>query len=239
MLQLSPKLQHVSKFDHLRDEITEIVMRMSEGDCASIHVEAALTQLERWDQELGKGEVVAHVNRLGIAPEGLDRGILALAIYHGMLKNGREERLDFVASLTGALPSAVSKAEKLLETGRAYMNSDSAIAKVVNRLELPVHWGREIAAISAVAAASGFASLEIIVSSVTVALAKQVNMLTKNQREVRKKLRPYLRKMTATALRTTLGVSGSAIRRAFLKLDVSATRKIESVAQVLLRFKDE
>ena len=231
-------------FDHLQDELAEAISRMSGGDVAGMHINSTLRYLKQWNTE--DCNVAKVMRRVRESPESLFRGILTLALYLGLLDNGRDELLSYVASAVGASPSAVSRAEKLLSEGPRYISSGVATSKVVESLEdVDDEWKRMILMCANMVNRDAFGSPEPIICGTTLALTKDVrailkeappHRLEKNRINV-PRLRKNLKRLTSAALQKRFGVSPSAARGIEKRMSYYTRDSIKWLAEDLVLYK--
>ena len=226
-------------FRLVRDEVTETIMRISGGDCAGLHVDSIMTKLKTWHNDANH-HVRAHIVKCVAPHHPISRGILAVAIQHGLLDNGRQETLEHIAAAVGATMQNVQLAEKLLRVSRSYLRSSVLLRKIVDSLDdIGDAWRDVIFELSECNAVVSFRDPDVVVASITLALGRRIRAGARDRRtEMTKdhsaRVRAQLRAMTGAALCKKLRLTYGTVNRASLGLDEMTTQMMQRRVDVLL-----
>ena len=231
------------RFQLLRDEVVETIMRISGGDCCERHVETIIQKLRDWYEEASSA-VRMHILRCG-APHNhlLGRGILAVAIHSGLLDNGRHELVDHIADSVGTTMPFVQLAEKILRVSRSYLKSSSLLHRIVeSSVDVDKEWRKAIVSIAESVAKASFREPDVMVAAAGLALGKCVRNkmgrdtpgMDHSTRLRRVLVRKQLRKLTGAALCRKLGVTYGTVKRAVKDLDEDTMVLIQRHIKILL-----
>ena len=239
-----------SEYDitELKNEIIEIIMRMSEGDCADSHVYAALSKISQWDDE-GKFDRKRVLRNLSDNPDSVDRAIVAFAIYQGMNNNGRRERLDYVAAMSGVNERAIQKAEKIVNEGRVMVNTSPSIKRIIDRLQIDPEWKTAIQYTVEKLINESFCELDILVGGVALAFGDQCKKYKQNKGNTlyhipmnqimdEQNWRKNLRGISGAAIKSELKISPSAARRTTKELSDEIVTFIRCYIPSLIKLKE-
>lgn len=208
----------------LRDELTEIIMRLSGGDCTRTHVDTIMGKLMTWHAQ-GSKQVQDLISHPSPSPQHTSRGVLAVAVHRGLLANGRQETLDHIGSVVGATRHAVITAERLLKEPREYLQSPVLVRKVVDSIAgLSPLWADCIKALAEHHVQFSFREVDVVVAATAMHLARLVKAhLAMNKenydRSVLATTRANLRVLTGASLCRQLVLTYSTVNRASRTLD--------------------
>lgn len=220
----------------LRDEITEVIMRISGGDCATQHVDCVMDKIEKWykDGSLPLREKICRIGRPG---DSISRGILALAVQLGLLYNGRGETLEFISSVVGASRHSVQMAEKVLKVSRSYVTNPVNMARIVSSLEnVSPKWQRGITLLANYNSKRNFKDMDVTVASCALALGRRVRegLTTRGLSKVEKaSIQKQLRHVSGASLCRALHLTYSTVNRAALGLEDETNKLVGLVATQL------
>lgn len=225
--------------DLLRDETTEIIMRISGGDCASTHVDAVMRQLHKWHKD-GDRNVKELIARIGYQRDGVSRGIFAVAIQHGLKSNGRCESLELVSSAVGASRHSVQAAEKVLRVSRCLSTSQVFLHSIIDQID-GLAWKNTLMELALSNAKACFREADVNVAAVALALGREVKLLLGKIKKrgcltkARERLiRSQLRRLSGASLCRDLRLTYSTVNRASKTIDAATKAKLVTAANQLL-----
>lgn len=227
------------RLDLLRDETTEIIMRISGGDCASTHVDAVMRQLHKWHDDADRN-VKELISRIGHQRDSVSRGIFAVAIQHGLLHNGRCESLDLISSVVGASRHSVQAAEKLLRVSRCFSTSRVFLHTIIDQID-GLAWKNTLMELALSNAKACFREADVNVAAVGLALGREMKLhlgkmkkrnLMTGARE--KLIRAQLRCLSGASLCRALRLTYSTVNRASKAIDGATRTKLTTAACHLL-----
>ena len=220
----------------LRDEITEIIMRISGGDCAMQHVDCIMDKLAKWYKDGGQ-HLRERICRIGRPGDSISRGILALAVQLGLLYNGRAETVEFISTVVGASRHSVQMAEKVLKVSRSYVSNPVNMDRIVSSLEkVDRKWQTGISLLANFNSKRNFKDMDVTVASCALALGRRVRdgLNSRGLNKSRKvELRKQLRHVSGAALCRALHLTYSTVNRAALGLEEETKKLVSLVATQL------
>lgn len=230
------------RFGYLHSELAEVIMRMSEGDLATIHIDRTLDKLEEWTKH--EDERVRKLLEGNMLRGQLSHALVVVALKEGLAHNGREERLDYVAHTMGVSMTFVHRALHLLRVDAVFLRSEVMLRRILNTLDLKQEF-REVLFNAVLRSMDTlFDELDVLVASAGVALGRAIKnslqYLKKNGdskvwRLVRAKLLPEVRYTTAKNMTKCLQVSPSACRRVEADLSFDTWAYLSDYATALIR----